>query len=355
MNKFNREILALARESRGYTQSELSILLNVEQGTISKIENGNSDISFDMENLIPSVLDYPKDLFYSDKKVIRVEGHYRKKISLPVKELKKYRGVMTFVEWNINKLSDGVNFPNPNIPSWDLETDGSAEDAARYVRQYWKIPRGRINDLATILEDNGIIIAPLELENMDGLSTYSAEYNLPILYVNKLRSSDRMRFNLAHELAHYVCHFGKKIANDREDRNIESEANDFASELLMPTVEIRPQLIGLTLQKLIDLKQYWKVSIAAIVYKAKKIGAISDSQYKYLWRQLTIAGYRVKEPGEFKGDNISMLKELIETYIDELNFSKEELAKMLDLTVDNLEVSYLGATPKRKFLLRLIK
>lgn len=353
MSTFNREILALARESRGYTQSELSILLNVEQGTISKIESGTTNISIDLENAIPPVLDYPKEMFYTDKKIIKVEGHYRKKISLPVKELKKYKALMTFVEWNINKLSDGINFSKPNIPSWDLDVDGSASDAAKYVRQFWKIPRGRIDDLATIIEDNGIIIAPLELENMDGLSTYSAEYNLPILYINKLRAADRTRFNLAHELAHYVCHFGKKIGTDKETRDIEAEANEFASELLMPTNEIKPHLVGLTMPKLIDLKQYWKVSIASIVYKAKKLGVITESQYKYLWRQLTIAGYRTKEPAEFKGDNISMLKDLVETYIDELGFSKDELAALLSLTTENLDIIYFGAKPKVRFKLRI--
>ncbi len=68
MALFNREILALARESRGFTQLELSKLLNVEQGTISKIESGSIDISDDVDKLIPDALGYPRHLFAVDKK-----------------------------------------------------------------------------------------------------------------------------------------------------------------------------------------------------------------------------------------------------------------------------------------------
>ncbi|MEX8546615.1 MAG: helix-turn-helix domain-containing protein, partial [Mucilaginibacter sp.] len=231
MSNFNIGILALAREARGLTQVELSTLLKVKQGTISQIENGKANISEDIAKKLPSILNFPEQLFYSDKKVIKVEGHYRKKISLPVKELKEYKGKMTFTEWHINKLSDAVDIPKPNIPLWDIEKDGTIEKAANFVREYWKIPRGRINDLATIMENNGIIIAPLDLHNMDALSTFSSEYNLPIIYINRMRSADRIRFNLAHELCHYVCHFGKKIALDNEERDIEKEANTFANEL----------------------------------------------------------------------------------------------------------------------------
>jgi Zn-dependent peptidase ImmA (M78 family)/transcriptional regulator with XRE-family HTH domain len=350
MRPFNREILALAREARGFTQVELSQILNIEQGTISKIENGTLAIPEHIEKIIPEVLDFPVELFYTDKKVIKVEGHYRKKVSLPVKESKKYRALMTMVEWNINTLSDAVNFPPANIPSWDIESEGMAAAAARYVREYWKIPRGRIDDLATIMEDNGIIIAPLDLDNMDGLSTYSSEYNLPIVYINRKRPADRTRFNLAHELLHYVSHFGKKISDGRD---IEAEANEFASELLMPSNEIQPQLMGnLTIEKLADLKRYWKVSMQAILVKAKSLGMVTDNQYKYLWRQMGALGYRTTEPVTIAGDQISMLKELVNMYVKDFGYTKEELAKTLYLTPNNLEVIYFGGRPKPRLHFR---
>lgn len=352
MDAMNREIIGLARESRGLTQMELSELLGVKQGTISKIENGTMDISKQVADLLPAILGYPKELFCADKRVIRVEGHYRKKVSLSVKEVKKYVAKMTFTEWHINKLSDSVNLPTPNIPSWDIGTDGSAKEAAKFVREYWRIPRGRINDLASIMEDNGIVIAPLDLGDMDGLSTYSAEYHIPILYVNRNRSADRIRNTLAHEDCHYVCHFGKKITTNNEDRDIEQEANEFASELLMPENEIKPQLVGLNMEKLGDLKRYWKVSMQSILVKARSMEVITENQSKYLWKQISFLGYRKKEPYEIQPDNISLLKELLEVHINDMGYTKEEVAALLNLTMDDFDHIYYGAAIRPKFQIR---
>ncbi|MBS1774416.1 MAG: ImmA/IrrE family metallo-endopeptidase [Bacteroidetes bacterium] len=345
MATFNTEVLALARESRGYTQAYLSDELKVEQGTISKIENGRLNVSEDLAKSIATFLDYPLELFYLDKKVIRVEGHYRKKSSLSVKEVKEYRAKMTFAEWHVNKLVDSVDIPNVNIPSWDIDIDGGVLEAAKHAREFWGIPRGRINDLAKVLEDNGIVIVPLDLGDMDGLSTYSAEYNIPIVYINKNRPADRIRMSLAHEAAHYILHFGKKVS---EDRDIEKEAREFASELLLPSSEISPYFNKLTLEKLADLKRYWKASMAAILYKASAIGAITPNQSKYLWQQMAAKGYKKNEPIDIEADKPSLLREIIDTYIEDLGYNKAELANILHITENEFDVNYLGARPKPK-------
>jgi Zn-dependent peptidase ImmA (M78 family)/transcriptional regulator with XRE-family HTH domain len=346
MRTFNIEILALARESRGYTQNQLSEFLKVEQGTISKIENGRLSANDELIKRIAEILDYPIDLFYDEERVIRVEGHYRKKISLPAKELKEYKSKMTFAERHINKLSDAVDLPDVRIPSWDIESDGDANEAAIFLRDYWKIPRGRIDDLCKIVEDNGIIIVPLDLGDMDALSTYSSKYNLPILYINKKRSADRIRFNIAHEVCHYVCHFGKKISADRD---IEKEANTFASELLLPSKEILPHLTNLSIEKLADLKRYWRASMQSILYKAKSLGAITENQYHYLWKQMGYNGYRKKEPIDIQPDHPTLLREIFHTYLEDMNYSKEELSKILLLNSNDLESTYFGARPTPKF------
>lgn len=337
MSEFNREILALARESRGYTQADLSKLINIEQSAISKIENGSMFASEIIIDSLYRALRYPKELFFLEQKIIPIEGHYRKKISLSVKEQKEYKAKMTFTELHVGKLLPAIDLQAANIPSWDIEKDGSAKEAAKYVREYWKIPRGRINDLAVILENNGVIIAPLDLDGMDGFSTYSTQYHIPILFINRKRPADRTRFNLAHELCHYVCHFGKKVSLDRD---LEKEANEFASELLIPANEISQHLVRLSMDKLADLKRYWKVSMQAILVKAKSEGVISSNQYKYLWQQM--APFRTKEPVEVPPDNICLLKELFQVYLVQLGYTKMELARLLCITEEDLERIYLG-------------
>jgi predicted transcriptional regulator len=67
--------------------------------------------------------------------------------------------------------------------------------------------------------------------------------------VNSLHHPNRRRFTIAHELGHYFLHRGDGDFQDgilfRKEYQVnrrEREANEFAAQLLMPTVEFRRQL-----------------------------------------------------------------------------------------------------------------
>ncbi|MEX8549050.1 MAG: ImmA/IrrE family metallo-endopeptidase, partial [Mucilaginibacter sp.] len=130
----------------------------------------------------------------------------------------------------------------------------------------------------------------------------------------------------------------------------------FANELLLPTVDIASHLSnGITIDKLIELKQYWKVSMQAILYKAKSLKFIADNQYNYLVRQMGYLGYRTKEPVDIEPDNISLLKELIDTHIQEMGYTKEGLADLLNINLEELNDVYFGVKPRVKTkLLRVV-
>jgi Zn-dependent peptidase ImmA (M78 family) len=85
----------------------------------------------------------------------------------------------------------------------------------------------------------------------------------------------------------------------REDfRNREDEANCFASEFLLPREAFLADLQyhANKLNRYVELKRKWRVSIAAMVVRAHDLGAISDYQYQYLMRQMSQKGWRQVEP-----------------------------------------------------------
>lgn len=348
MKKLNYELIVLARESTGYMQATLAKNLGIEQGTLSKIENGLLDASDEIIEKIASILRFPINFFYQDWRPIRVEGHYRKKISLPVKALKECKAKMTLAENHLNILLSSIELPIPNCPNWDVELDGSATLCAQYVREFWKIPKGRIVNLTQILEDNGIVVFDMDLGDMDGLATFSHD-GIPILFVNRNRPGDRDRFNKAHEAAHFIMHFGKKIS---EERDIEKEANEFASELLLPSREVETHLHKLNLAKLADLKSYWGVSMQALIYKAKNLGLMTNNQYEYLWKQMSALGYKRKEPVEIKKERGGLFSEILQTYSDELGYSKNELSELLKFNEEKLQEWYFNKTNMLKIVKR---
>ena len=72
-----------------------------------------------------------------------------------------------------------------------------------------------------------------------------------ILYNNQIPQPGRINFTLAHEFGHYLMHRDeldefecsqKDMTNFRDDAQRESEANKFASQLLMPPNDFRKQI-----------------------------------------------------------------------------------------------------------------
>ena len=104
-----------------------------------------------------------------------------------------------------------------------------------------------------------------------------------VIGVNKYHSSQRQRFTLAHEFAHYHLHrhvlqdqkhLDMALFRTNEINPIETEANEFAGELLIPNEKFKEYLNnGVT--KIRDLADKFDVSISAIRYKAYKLGYLN--------------------------------------------------------------------------------
>lgn len=344
MEKINSEILKLAREVRSITQEELANIIGIEQGTLSKIEKGILQADQEIVKNISKALELPVTFFYQEKKVIPVEGHYRRKISTSVKKMKQYVAQMTIAEWHFMSMLDEIDLPETQLPKWDILVDGSPAICAKYVREYWRIPKGRITNITKFIEDNGVVIIALDLGELDGFSTYF-NGNIPVIFVNKNFPPDRYRLTIAHELGHLILHFGNKVGADRD---LETEAYEFAIEFLVPENNIRPYLSKITIEKLADLKSYWYVSMAALLKYANTLGMVTGNQYRYLWTQIGSLGYRKKEPVNIPVETPGIINEIISAFLSDLGYSKEELASTLHITVPEFERIYLHSKVKLK-------
>jgi Zn-dependent peptidase ImmA (M78 family)/DNA-binding XRE family transcriptional regulator len=327
MSKVNYELITIAREIEGYTQKSFSEALGIKQGTISKIENGLlNKITDDFIQKVAEVLKYPVEFFYQDWKPIRVEGHYRRKASETVKAFKETKAKMTLAERHFNILTQHIEVPQANYPTWDLTTDGNAALCARHVREYWKVPKGRINNVTELLETNGFVIIELDLGETTGFSCFSKS-GVPLIFINKNISPDRYRLTVTHEAFHFILHHGQKISAERD---FEAEAFESSSEFLAPLHELEGQLSRLTLAKLADLKAYWKLSMQALLVKASKSEVITRNQSEYLWKQLTAAGYRKKEPVEIAREYPTVFKEILNAHFEDFEYTKEEVETLLN-------------------------
>jgi len=345
--EFNYKMIILARESRGIGQRELAAMVETDQGNLSRIEKGSQTPVKDMVERISKALDYPVSFFRLQHPVYDFsKSYYRRKLKMPKKEIELSEAKINISKINIETLIRAVELPEPNYLTFDLSKDLSAAACAAQLRKHWKLPHGRVDNFIKVLEDNGILVANIDFAGIevDGHAILT-ENNLPIIFINKNITADRSRLTLAHELGHLCLHVGKDIS---EERDVEQEAFMFAAELLTPEVEIAPDLSEVSIEKLKELKKYWKVSMGSLLKRAHVLKGISDNQYKYLWQQMGNLGYKTVEPKEldFEKEKPKLLKEIIDAYLEELQYSEEELSELLGLKLHEFARSYVPSRPR---------
>ncbi len=113
---------------------------------------------------------------------------------------------------------------------------GAARNAARYLLKQAKVKSAPvyINELAPFLKKEYDLKAIEGLELSDHLSGFLIqESQMSAIAYNKTHHINRQRFTTAHEIGHLVLGHNVVDVGDVSP-NEESEANIFASELLMP-------------------------------------------------------------------------------------------------------------------------
>jgi len=180
------------------------------------------------------------------------------------------------------KLNDINNSP-VYLKKYNCTSLEEAEKAANDFRKDIKISsRQPISDLINILENLGVVIIQIknplhQFDDFDGLSEIVD--GIPIVVIqNDILDGARQRFTIAHELGHLVLNFSKT------DIDEEKMCNRFASSLLMPKEAVVNEF-GLERGKIsfFELKAFkneYKVSFAAIAYRLKDLGIISEYLYK---------------------------------------------------------------------------
>ena len=180
-----------------------------------------------------------------------------------------------------------------------------------------------ISDFVRRLERSGVTVLaiPCSIRDHDAFSLWTGgEPPTPTIVLTAGKPGDRMRFSLAHELGHLVLHQSAQGSLAQ----VESEADQFASEFLMPREIMKRQLRPpLTVTQLIELKQIWGVSIQALIMRAKSLGAITERQQKYLFQQISQRGWRSDEPVRVDPEKPRLLRKMVErVYGDSFDASR---------------------------------
>jgi Zn-dependent peptidase ImmA (M78 family) len=150
-------------------------------------------------------------------------------------------------------------------------------------------------DLDKLAKQLGIEVLRHDLPNDDS-GLLLVKDNKALIIINKIHSKNRQRFSLAHELAHYFLHSGeghievfhRDQTSSQGTSRIETEANAFAAEILMPEDRIREWAMSVSLDLFDDNVE------KLIADKGKKLGVSPQA-----------LNIRLERLGLFKSDYFS--------------------------------------------------
>ncbi len=358
---FNGERLKKARIYRGLTVAELAERINCQRQTLSMYEISKSQPA-DSKTVeeISKVLDFPIGFFYEHpQKGLSGTTYFRSLLTTSKKYRMEQSVKMDILAQIYSMIQDYIEFPQ-YVPLC-LDRNPLPGVAAAALREQWGLGHGPIENLVSVVEQHGILVTSFSTStnDVDAFSEFvdvGGSQTYLIAYSNNKTSAARIHFDVAHELGHICLHEWSEDIEElpkEEFKRREQQAHEFAAAFLLPEetfrqdVEAGPQTLPFYKQ----LKKKWRVSIAAMMRRAKDLGVMTSEEYITLIKTMQRRGIRKEEPLDdvLITAGPALLKTAVVMLLQEQVFTPqefmEELSEHYDLTINPLEVEYLLDLP----------
>ena len=330
---FSASRLSVARKRRQISKKELAEKAGVTAVHLTRLESGGAgEPGSDTVRAIADALGYPVGFFYErdcdELTPEAVSFRSLSKLSARQRDAALAAGVLAFDlhDWVANRFT----LPEPFL--LDLR-DEEPRAAAGALRSHWGIGTKPIEHMIKLLEAKGVRVFALaeQHKNVDAFSCWHG--GVPFVFLNTFKSAERSRFDAAHELGHLVLH----IHGANGSRDVEREADSFASAFLIHRGDLIGQLQRVhSLDQLVAAKKRWGVSVAALARTAFDAGLISDWHYRDLCKQMSVLGYRSKEPDGIPREKSVLWRMVFEALWKE-GVTRGSVAKELHVPPEEIE------------------
>ena len=334
--EFNPTRLVLARRRRGMSRHEVGASANLTYRTIRAYEKGVREPGPPIVDAFAHTLAFPVEFFYGptleEPSLDGVSFRAMSNLSARIRDQALAGGAFTFAlsDW----IDQGFEIPAPSIP---VHSGIDPENAAMAVRGEWGLGERPIVNMIQLLEARGVRV--YSVPDSAALDAYSLWRNdIPYIFLNTTKSSERTRMDAAHELGHLVLHSRGGV----KGIDAEKQARSFASVFLMPRGSILAETPkNGSLQRLVQVKRHWNVSLAALVYRMHELGMLTKWHYQLLFMEIGRRGYRTNEPNSCPHEQSQVLAKVF-TALTEEGLSMPNVAKQLRITTNELNTLVLG-------------
>ena len=342
---FNPNRLKLARARRMLTMKALAESVGMTPRMISNYENGRNDVPTDTLKNIARALSYPEEFFKGDDLEELDPDWVSFRSMKGMKSVQRDAALsagsiaILFCEWLERR------FELPPTCLEDLREIGNPEESARTLRENWGLGEKTITNMIHLLESKGVRVFSLA-ENNKAIDAFSFwKDDKAFVFLNTFKSAERSRFDAAHELGHLVLH---KHGGPR-GREVEHEADKFASAFLMPSHSVRSNpLYFPQIDNLIQLKKVWLVSLASLVRRLKDLDLITEWHYRSLNIEMAKRGMLRHEPEPINRETSQILTKIFRSLRDN-GTTKTNIANNLGIPAGEIDqlvfgLAFIGAT-----------
>ena len=265
------------RKAKGISIKQMIKKTGMSADHYEGIETGKSNLYSDELEIISEILDVSEHkLTYPADELQNVRFRSNQKLKnreLIILEVEHWLNEYNFIE---EFLGDCLSNPIEEIGKQIQAKNMKIEEAARITREKIGLRDDvLVSNICGLLESNGIKVGEYEVESHDffGLSI-SPDDGGPAIVVNNWDQIpvERWIFTAAHELGHLVLHQSDfNVGQTVEGKKHEKEANEFASEFLMPDSSFREvwyDLDGLPfVERVIKVKRIFRVSYKTVLHR----------------------------------------------------------------------------------------
>ncbi|HTD28034.1 MAG TPA: XRE family transcriptional regulator [Xanthomonadaceae bacterium] len=336
---FNPTRLIAARQRAKLSKKDLATKADLTERSLSLYETGRQPSTATIEKLsqalgLPAEFFFGPDLDAPSASNASFRSFSRMNSGQRDAALAAGGIAFAFSAW----IEQHFHLPLVDIP--DL-TGADPETAANMIRSEWGLGVLPIKNMIHLLESRGVRVFSL-VEDTREVNAFSSwrRGETPFVFLNTVKSSESSRFDAAHELGHLVLH----RHGDPKGKEVEADANAFASALLMPKMEMLGTASRCqSLADVMRIKKRWNVSAMALVYRLHKVGVLTEWLYRALCIELSTKGMRTRESDSGQRETSLVFKKVFDA-MKAQGRGLREIASELALPVEELHRLLFGLT-----------
>lgn len=329
------QLIKREREKLSISAGELAKEANIsDYHKLLDIEKGKIDIKLNELNQISRILGFTISYFLEEQPPLNMEVLWRK-----CKKAKECGKIANLLKLNcrnyehLNKLVKNKfrKFNPPDIKELKREKFSDdyefASNVADTYREKWRLGEYPIRNLIDAIKKENILIFYFSLEDSGSAASILGDFGAAIL-LNKNNVPWRLPFDISHELFHLITweiYDHSKIYDDERGKSkVESYADIFAANLLMPERTIKKEIERIEVDN--------RVLIKDILEIATKFGV-----------SLEALTYRLESLKIFKKDDMQKLrddKELKDSFWGKIKYCNYLEGKIKELPEEYVNVTY---------------